>query len=119
VELAGCADLCAMFGSGDQAQPLPMTWGAVAAPFSAEVGLRQVRAQQCQQRAVALGDVRRAHLVAVELQPDGPSVAGMALYEPSVIAPWRLARRYMSGRRFGALYLWAATPSQWSRGSLV
>jgi hypothetical protein len=82
----------------------------VAAPFSAEVNLRQVRAQQCQQRAVARGEVRRAHLVAVELQPDGPSVAGMALYEPSVIALWRLARRYVSGRRFGALYLWAETP---------
>jgi hypothetical protein len=95
---------------GDQAQQLPMPWGERRAPVSAEVDLMQVRAQQCQQRAVALGEVRRAHMVAVELQPGGPSVAGMALYERPVIALWRLARRYVSERRFGALYLWAATP---------
>jgi hypothetical protein len=48
----------------------------VAAPFGVEVGLVQVGAQQCQQRTVTLGKVRRAPLVAGELQPHGPARAG-------------------------------------------
>jgi hypothetical protein len=50
----------------------PGDW--VAAPLGVQVGLVQVRAQQCEHRPVALGEIRAGP--ADEVQPDSPAGPG-------------------------------------------
>jgi hypothetical protein len=49
----------------------------VAAPLGVQVSLMQVRAQQREQRPVALGEIRPGP--AVEVQPHGPPPAGTSV----------------------------------------